>query len=280
MVLGCWSRSWVPAARWGLAAAVAGALYLPTAIMRTTSSSSDVKARQVSHRDAGHALARDIALKVRATQPQGEIVLLTSPNASTGIGYYGRFKTLGTLYWENLAGLRSAASIFAARSEEEAATLIREHRVTHIAIISEENFIQQYFQLLYPKGTAEELKRCFGVRLFFDKVVPQWLEMVPYKVPADLGLLNASVMIFKVNFKQSLEDAIYSVALSQAESGAVNDAERTLELLIQRAPNAYQPWLRKGEVQLARRDWPAAAEALLKGVSLAPLAERPALYTN
>ena len=46
-----------------------------------------------------------------------EIVLLASPDASTGIGYYGRIKTLGTLYWENTAGLKSAAAIYCASTD-------------------------------------------------------------------------------------------------------------------------------------------------------------------
>ncbi len=280
VVLACWSRAWVPSARWALAAIIAGVLYVPTAVIRYQNNAHGVTAREVAHGDAGNALARDIALRLRATQPQGDIVLLASPNASTGVGYYGRFKTLGTLYWENLDGLQSAASIFAAPSERQAATLIRMQRVTHIAIISQENFIPQYYQLLNPKGTSEALRQTFGVRLFYEKVVPQWLEMIPYKVPDDLAALKFTVMLFKVNFKQSLAEAIYNVALSQIESGALDDAERTLEILLQKLPEAHQPWLRKGELQVARRDWASAADRLLKGISLAPPNERATLFTT
>src|SRR5262249_13251337 len=47
-----------------------------------------------------------------------------------------------------------------------------------------------------------------------------------------------------------------------------------------RVPQAYQPWLRKGELLLARHNWNAAVEAVLKGISLAPAAERPGLYVS
>lgn len=280
VVLTCWIRTWVPWSRWVLVGAALGALYVPTAFMRNYNAAREQKTKVVAQRDAHYALSRDIAAKIRASQPQGEIVMLSSPNSSTGIGYYGRFKTLGTLYWENGAGLQAAASIFAAPSEKEAAALIRAHKVTHIAIVSEENFIQQYFQLLHPKGTVEQLKQCFGVRLFYDKVVPQWLQMIPYKVPDDLAQLKVSAMLFKVNFDQNLAEAVYNVALSQIEAGNVNEADRTLDILLQQVPQAHQPWLRKGELSMARRDWAPAAEALLKGISLSPTAERGVLYTN
>jgi hypothetical protein len=128
-------------------------------VMRIMGTVGDLKQRNVSPKEANMALARDVAATLRATQPQGDITMLASPNASTMIGYYGRFKTLGTLYWENTAGLKAAAAIYSAPNENEAAQLIRKHGVTHIAILSEENFIQQYFELLHPNLKGEEMVR-------------------------------------------------------------------------------------------------------------------------
>jgi tetratricopeptide (TPR) repeat protein len=184
------------------------------------------------------------------------------------------------LYWENNDGLQSAASILGARDEREAATLLRAHGVTHIAIISDENFIAQYYQLLHPHASLDEIKKCFGLRLLIDKQVPQWLQMIPYKVPDDLSSLNVTVMLFKVNFKQNLAEAIYNVALTQISQDALESADGTLTTLLQLAPHLYQPWIRKGDLLLARHDWNSAAEHFLKGISLAPPAERPRLYID
>ena len=38
--------------------------------------------------------------------------------SASGVGYYGRFRTVGTLYWENYVGLRAAAEIFCATDEQ------------------------------------------------------------------------------------------------------------------------------------------------------------------
>jgi tetratricopeptide (TPR) repeat protein len=104
--------------------------------------------------------------------------------------------------------------------------------------------------------------------------------MIPYRVPDDLRSLNISVALFKVNFEQSLPDAIYNVALTQIANDALEDADQSLNTLIKLAPQAYQPWLRKGELLIARHDWANAAEHFLKGISLAPENERPLLYEN
>jgi tetratricopeptide (TPR) repeat protein len=284
LVVTCWTTSYRPRVRWIVAAIVMGILFLPNGIIRVVGTRDDVSRRVIAPRDASLMLARDVASALRASQPQGEVVMLASPNASTMIGYYGRFQTLGTLYWENAAGLKGAAEIFAAKDENEAARLIRARRVTHIAIISEENFIQQYYQLMHPEQTGVALeggiRSCFGFRLFYQKVVPQWLQTIPYAIPPDLKSLNLTVMLFKVNFEQTLPEAIYNVALTQIAQDLLNEADGTLDTLIKLAPQFYQPWFRKGEILLSRHDWANATEHFLKGISLAPEAERPLLYEN
>jgi tetratricopeptide (TPR) repeat protein len=280
VLLAIWTGRLSPVWRWVAALAFTGALFLPNAVSRYIGAKSDISARRIAPRDAVGALNRDIAATLRASQPEGEIVMLSSPNGSVGIGYYGRFKTLGTLYWENSEGLKSAASILAARDEREAATLLRAHRVTHIAIVSDQNFIAEYYQLLHPGAPLERIKQCFGLRLLLEKRVPQWLQMIPYKVPDDLKSLNVTVMLFKVNFGQNLAEAIYNVALTQISQDAFEEAEGTLGVLIKIAPHLHQPWIKRGELLLLRHNWAEAAENFLKGISLAPEAERANLYID
>jgi tetratricopeptide (TPR) repeat protein len=88
------------------------------------------------------------------------------------------------------------------------------------------------------------------------------------------------VMLFKVNFSQNLLEALYNIALAQIAQDAIEDADRTLDLLLKQAPHVYQPWLRKAELLLARHNWTEATDHFLKGISLAPVAERPALYIS
>ena len=268
------------AARIGIA--VAGVLlpFWPTLYSRYKGAHDDIVHRRVSPKDACSALFRDIAATLRASSPNEEIILLTQPNASTTVGYYGRFKTLGTLYWENVAGLKAAATIFSARSEDEAARLVRERKITHIAIISEENFIEQYNRLLDPAITTAELKRSFGYQLLVDRSIPPWLQMLPYRIPADLTTLKWDVLLFKVAFDQSPADALYHLALAKIAGGAVADGERDLDTLIEKSPESPQPWLRKAELRFAAQDWSTAAALMINGIRRAPPAERPQVFAN
>jgi len=173
-------------------------LFAPGAYQRCEEPRKSVARRQVDPQDAAIALQRDVAAAVRASQPQGEIILLASPDASTQIGYYGRFKTLGTLYWENGDGLKAAAAMFSARDDAEARRLLGERRVTHIALVSKNDFIREYYRLLHPDASNEEVDRSFGWRLITGEPPPEWLEPIPYEVPRDLRVLDTTVLLFKV----------------------------------------------------------------------------------
>lgn len=255
-------------------------LYVPTNAIRFINAHKQVKKREVSPKDAAACVNRDIARLIRESQPEGDITLLASPNASTGIAYYGRFKTLGTLYWENTEGLKAAALVHSAKSEDEAAKLIKHHGITHIALVFEENFIEQYHRLIYPKAPPEEVKQTFAYRLLQEKVVPQWLQMIPYKVPDDLTDLKPVVMLFKVNFNQTMPEALYNVARTQIAGGAVLEGEKTIDRITGEWPQFYEPWLLKGELLAGRAAWKEAAQAMLNGIGRAPANLKAGLFAN
>jgi len=266
--------------RWSLVLGVAFLLYGVNSVRRITMAREDVVNLRISPSDAYAPLFRDVARALRASQPEGEIVLVSSPNSSTGIGYYGRFKTLGTLYWENNEGLKTAGRILSASTADDAKALIREKGVTHLAILSEENFIGPYFKLLNPTLPDEDVKKTFGHLLLVDKVVPTWLQAIPYRVPDDFKALNVFVLLLKVAWNQSEADAIFNVALTKLELGEATAAEKDFETLIQALPQAPQPWFKKADIQFERKDFEGSARSLVEAIRRSPGQERSGMYAN
>lgn len=216
--------------------AVAGACFVPDAVNRTRFVRSSVAARAPDRMDLQQLLYRDAAAFIRASQPKGDIVLLASPNGSSGIGYYGDFKTIGTLYWENYTGMRAAAEIFCAPTEAKAHDLIRAHGITHIAMISEENFLSQYFSILRPRGTPDEFKKTFGYQILSDQILPAWLRPIPYRPPADVALPNLRVILLQVVPDQTDSEALWHIALAQLALGDFAAAVQSFENAVRRAP--------------------------------------------
>lgn len=197
LLIDFWTSDRRPAVRAAVIALAVALLFAPGAYERYTGLRKFVATRYVATGDAMMALSRDVAAVLRTSQPQGDIVLLAGPDASTQIGYYGRFQTLGTYYWENAEGLKAAAAMLSARDDDEARRLLRERHVTHIAMLSKGNFVREYYRLLRPGATDEEIDRSFGWRLLTGQP-PTWLQPIPYEVPPELRPVDTSVLLFKV----------------------------------------------------------------------------------
>lgn len=226
--------------RWLTVLAIVGLCFVPPALSRINAINRSVAARTPDRMDIQQLLYRDAAMIIRGSQPEGDIVLLASPNGSCAMGYYGNFKTIGTLYWENYAGLRAAAKIFSAPTEEKARELVQAHGITHIAMISEESFLYQYFNILNPNGTQEEFQKTFGYRLLVEMALPAWLRPIPYGPPGDGRLPNLRMILLQVVPPQSDRDAYWHIALAQLALGEEENTAKTFEAAIKISPTGEQ----------------------------------------
>lgn len=225
---------------------------------------------------------REIAQAIRDSQPRGPIVLFASPNASVGIGYYGRFQTLGTLYWENLPGLLAAAELNSAPGDNAAALIVRRLGVTHLALVSRDNYIEEYAQFLHPGLSQAGVKRTFGYQLLGEGRIPVWLEPILYRPPGDLpGALGPlRVLLFRVNFEQNETTLYYRLGLLLTLHDQLEVALERFARVIQLDPKAAAPWLRRAEILMRQKNWTAAADNLRRGAALSEPAERYRLLTQ
>jgi tetratricopeptide (TPR) repeat protein len=215
--------------RWLVVAALVGVFFLPQTVRRISAARTNVAGRHADRMDLQQILYRDAAAALRASQPQGDIVLLASPNGSTGMGYYGQFKTIDTLYWENYTGMRAAAEIFCAPDDQTARALIHARGITHLAMISEENFLPQFFSILHPDRPADDLKLTFGYKLLVNQVLPSWLRPIPYRAPPDVSLPNLRVLLLQVVPDQPDWESLWHIARAQL---ALGESENAVESFV------------------------------------------------
>lgn len=172
----------------------------------------------------GNLLARDIAHRLVQSSPERLPVVLTGPNTSTEMSYHAGVRTLGTLYWENMPGLKRAAAIFCATDEAEALKLLTEAGVTHIVVPSWGDFAAAYANLR-AKARGEES----GSTPFFEGVLkeghfPDWLRPFAYPIPSGTGIDAESVRIFAVLPEQSRFEALFFRGLYHEQSGQPREA--------------------------------------------------------
>jgi hypothetical protein len=255
----------------------AALLYLPGPLTLIMERRHVERVRDVQLGETMQLLYRDIAGALIDAGADSRSIVLTNPNASVGVGYYGRFRTVGTLYWENSDGLRAAAEIFGARDEAEAMARIHERGVTHVVMISSYDFLAEYSYALHGERDAEKIQSGFGYKLLYRHCVPVWLRPLGYSVPAPLAGLKFNVSVFAVDFQTPEAIAYERIGLHQLSKGERTLAETSFMASLAADASRAEPWLIQGQLMLADDKLDEALNYIRAGIDRAPEGERARL---
>jgi hypothetical protein len=133
-------------------------------------------------------------------------------------------RVLGTLYWENMPGLKKAAEMFAAGTEEETKRLLSAAGVTHIVVPSWSNFGEAYAGLLAKaRGTANPDPSYLDAVLTSEEF-PLWLRPFAYPIPTATGIDAQSVRVVAFLPSQNEFEAHFYRGIYHFESGQPDQA--------------------------------------------------------
>lgn len=191
--------------RWAatLAFVMGGGLYLAGPWLLAAEIVAVERLRDVRRDECLQLFYRDVAQRLTQENTGSRVVLLASPNASVSVAYYGSFKAVGTFYWENEAGLAQAARMWMARTDDEAAGLIREAGVTHVLVSWPHDFYAEYHDALRPEWALSET---FSERVKAFRL-PVWLRPLRYSPPVELKRLGLRGDLYAVDFGQTEAEA-------------------------------------------------------------------------
>ncbi len=176
----------------------------------------------------GNLLLRDVARRISESSPGAVPTVLSGPNSSTELSYQAGLKTLGTLYWENMPGLKAAARIFAVPDGDEALRLLTASGVTHIVVPSWDNFAAAYDDLL-AKTEGRPGGMAFFKSILDNEEYPIWLRPFAYPIPSSSGIDSQSVRIFAVLPSQNTFESWFYRGIYHFESGQPEKARRAFE---------------------------------------------------
>jgi hypothetical protein len=175
---------------------------------------------------------RDVAHWLRLRLGTDRAVVASTPVITNHLIYYGSCVGLGTLYWENTEGLKKAAAIFAASTAEEAHELVRRFGVTHIVLLSWDDFAEDFVRFYREVPPAQAVPADAFIQLLQHGGVPPWLRLIPYRLPPAEGLKGQRVLVFEVTPEQSPPAAaahLVGYLLEMDEPGPAATAARQLE---------------------------------------------------
>ncbi len=222
-------------------------------------------------------LYRDIAGALRKSGADEKSIVLADPNASVGVGYYGRLGAVGTLYWENRDGLLAAAEILSAHDDADAAARTYARGITHVVVVSSYDFLAEYNYALHGGEGPVEDKASLGHRLLYQHRVPVWLRPLNYRVPAPLVPLGFKVAVFAVEFETPRAIALERIGRYQLSKGERGLAEESFMAAMTADASRPEPWLRMGELALAAGRMTEALNFIRAGIERVPESERKRL---
>ena len=234
-------RQWI----FGFIAAITmlpGAVLLwPATDSNSRSELSGSEIKSLVERDLAHWLAKRVG--------SDEAVVLSPPDTTNSLYYYGGMKGIDTFDWENREGVGGAVRIMSASTPEEAQELIGQRGITYIVMPSWDRYMDAYARM----GEGE-LEGTFLERLR-RWVLPPWLRPVAYLMPTIAGFEGQAVTILEVVEPQNDAAAASHIAEYFADMGEtelLSDAS----IQLRRFPGDIGALLARAEIaaSLARTD--------------------------
>jgi hypothetical protein len=137
------------------------------------------------------------------------VVVLSSPNSSCLLAALGGMRTIGTLYWDNTEGLKSAAWGLNAQTDQDTLEFMKAHGVTHVSLLTWENFIEPFFEILHQTKPPPEFayQNSFGKRALFDRVIPPYTRPLIFPPNFLTKSLGQQVLMLAFDPNQSMIEA-------------------------------------------------------------------------
>ena len=173
--------------------AIASLLYFPLSVAQCALAPEN-SSTQLPRSLVPTILLRDVAHRLAEANPQRLPVVLSDPTSSTELTYYAGIRTVGTLYWENMQGLKRAADIFSSPTEKELREKLHQAGATHIIFPSWDDFsdLSTYTRLLNRKDIP------YFQQILDGTATPSWIREYPYPVPPAFGVPDEKIRVFEI----------------------------------------------------------------------------------
>lgn len=123
--------------------------------------------------------ARDISLVLGASVEEGSrpMTVVTGLGEGSRIHFFGRTRAPGSLYWENLDGVRDMVDFFADYGEEEALRIARNRRIDYVVVTAD--IVSMAQMLKYGNNDPDGVRKTLAYRLIRpENGIPTWVRPV------------------------------------------------------------------------------------------------------
>ncbi len=219
---------------------------------------------------------RDMSFALRRANPDRNLVVVSGPTTTTYMMFYGGMRGIGTLYWENVPGLKATAEIYAARTSNEALELCKRHKVSHVAIFKSDAFAFQYTRLLRKLPLGAEPKDAFIPSMISMTTTPPWIKPIHFSPPSQLA--GEWLVLLEIKPDQTVAEAYVALSEFTEARGDRAAAIANAQMAAQTDPHSNEAWMRLGTLQMSSTSPDAATQAIENAAQGLPPVEAAARF--
>jgi len=199
---------------------------------------------------------RDLAWWLRRRTGTDPVTLLSGPTATTELVYHGGFRGVGTLYWENLAGLRALVEIYGAADPARALELIRARGVTHLVILPWGPFAPESARLARRLRATDPVPAgSFAVDLLESgRGLPDWVRPLPYRLPETEQFKDQFALVLEIAPEQTAAGAAVRRAQFLAAMGDRTAAQEIIRQVLAGNPDQLTALVTLAQFQRSARE--------------------------
>ncbi|MBE2212770.1 MAG: hypothetical protein IAE82_02790 [Opitutaceae bacterium] len=211
-------------------AAVAALALLPGLIHAARSASL---AAEPTASDVRRLAERDLAHRLRLRTAGEPLVIAATPEETTSLIHFAGARGLGTMYWENIDGLKTTAALLGARTPDAARAIAEQAGVTHLVLFSWDPSDASCVRLHRGLTPAAPVPTDAFVEQLKHGRVPPWLKPLAHRLPEHPLLHGEVVRVFEVVASRpparvTVDAAAYLMEMGRtSEAGALEPALAT-----------------------------------------------------
>lgn len=199
---------------------------------------------------------RDLAHWLSLRDEEYRSVVLSPPDVTPALYFYGGVPGLGSPYAENQDGFIAAVRIASASSPDESLALATQRELSHIVIPSWDPFLYEYAQL----GAAQPEHSMMA--MLDQWLAPRWMRPIEHNLPEADVFDDFSSVIFQVTETQDNASALSRLGEYFAETGRAQFAAAIAVTLQESFPSDLSGLVAQAQIAVTQGNLPVFNEAL------------------
>ncbi len=203
--------------------------FSPVCTLETVIRSTWINRYEVSNLLMTTIPIRNLAHTLKSAAPTEQKIVVSDASVALWFAYFGGMRSVGTLYWENLQGLKTAGELFSSKTEEEAKAIIQRNEISYIYTPDGPGTPMALACLWRGLPIKTEIKDAYISSMLQTGTIPMWFS--PIGCP-EVKSSSPHCMLAEMNFNQTQVSSLIGLSKFHIAQNNAPEAVKNLEAVL------------------------------------------------